>query len=135
MIIPACFAYGLDVGSGPSLLFVTLPHIYLKMGSIFRPIPRQITQRRASMAFRFSLGKRWHGWMSGNGTAAFRAGPWARLWTCWNFLQGIWGGTWRRAMSAPFCPAWPFLRSGSGPAQNATLRNSATQHRMMAQGT
>ncbi|MBQ8525837.1 MAG: sodium-dependent transporter [Clostridia bacterium] len=27
VIIPACFAYGLDVGAGPSLLFVTLPHI------------------------------------------------------------------------------------------------------------
>ena len=25
VIIPACFAYGLDVGAGPSLLFVTLP--------------------------------------------------------------------------------------------------------------
>ncbi len=27
VIIPACFAYGLDVGGGPSLLFVTLPTI------------------------------------------------------------------------------------------------------------
>lgn len=27
VIIPACFAYGLDVGAGPSLLFVTLPCI------------------------------------------------------------------------------------------------------------
>ena len=27
VIIPACFAYGLDVGTGPSLLFVTLPRI------------------------------------------------------------------------------------------------------------
>ena len=27
VIIPACFAYGVDVGAGPSLLFVTLPHI------------------------------------------------------------------------------------------------------------
>jgi len=27
VIIPACFAYGLDVGSGASLLFVTLPRI------------------------------------------------------------------------------------------------------------
>ena len=27
VIIPACFAYGLDVGAGPSLLFVTLPRI------------------------------------------------------------------------------------------------------------
>ena len=27
MIIPACFAYGLDVGAGPALLFVTLPRI------------------------------------------------------------------------------------------------------------
>lgn len=27
VIIPACFAYGLDVGAGPSLLFVTLPKI------------------------------------------------------------------------------------------------------------
>jgi NSS family neurotransmitter:Na+ symporter len=26
-IIPACFAYDLDVGAGPSLLFVTLPRI------------------------------------------------------------------------------------------------------------
>lgn len=27
VIIPACYAYGLDVGAGPSLLFVTLPRI------------------------------------------------------------------------------------------------------------
>ena len=27
VIIPACFAYGLDVGAGPALLFVTLPRI------------------------------------------------------------------------------------------------------------
>ena len=27
VIIPACFSYGLDVGAGPSLLFVTLPTI------------------------------------------------------------------------------------------------------------
>jgi len=27
VIIPACFAYGLDVGAGPGLLFVTLPRI------------------------------------------------------------------------------------------------------------
>lgn len=27
VIIPACFSYGLDIGSGPSLLFVTLPTI------------------------------------------------------------------------------------------------------------
>lgn len=27
VIIPACFAYGLDIGAGPSLLFVTLPRI------------------------------------------------------------------------------------------------------------
>ena len=27
VIIPACFAYGLDVGAGPGLLFVTLPQI------------------------------------------------------------------------------------------------------------
>jgi len=27
LIIPACFAYGLDVGAGPALLFVTLPRI------------------------------------------------------------------------------------------------------------
>ena len=27
VIIPACFAYGLDVGAGPKLLFVTLPRI------------------------------------------------------------------------------------------------------------
>lgn len=27
VIIPACFAYGVDIGSGPSLLFVTLPKI------------------------------------------------------------------------------------------------------------
>ena len=27
VIIPACFSYGLDIGAGPSLLFVTLPRI------------------------------------------------------------------------------------------------------------
>ena len=37
VIIPACFAYGLDVGSGPSLLFVTLPHILqdIPLGRLF----------------------------------------------------------------------------------------------------
>lgn len=35
--IPACFAYGLDVGAGPSLLFVTLPHILqdIPLGQLF----------------------------------------------------------------------------------------------------
>ncbi|MCI8810183.1 MAG: sodium-dependent transporter [Oscillibacter sp.] len=37
VIIPACFAYGLDVGSGPSLLFVTLPRILqdIPLGRLF----------------------------------------------------------------------------------------------------
>lgn len=37
VIIPACFAYGLDVGAGPSLLFVTLPRILqdVPMGRLF----------------------------------------------------------------------------------------------------
>lgn len=37
VIIPACFAYGLDVGSGPSLLFVTLPTILqdIPLGRLF----------------------------------------------------------------------------------------------------
>ncbi|MBR3607368.1 MAG: sodium-dependent transporter [Lachnospiraceae bacterium] len=37
VIIPACFAYGLDVGAGPSLLFVTLPRILqdIPAGRIF----------------------------------------------------------------------------------------------------
>jgi len=37
VIIPACFAYGLDVGAGPSLLFVTLPRILqdIPMGQLF----------------------------------------------------------------------------------------------------
>ncbi len=37
VIIPACFAYGLDVGSGPSLLFVTMPEILrdIPFGQIF----------------------------------------------------------------------------------------------------
>ena len=37
VIIPACFAYGLDVGSGPALLFVTLPRILqdIPFGQIF----------------------------------------------------------------------------------------------------
>ena len=37
VIIPACFAYNLDVGSGPSLLFVTLPRILqdIPFGQIF----------------------------------------------------------------------------------------------------
>ena len=40
VIIPACFAYGLDVGSGPSLLFVTLPHILqdIPLGRLFAVI-------------------------------------------------------------------------------------------------
>ncbi len=37
VIIPACFAYDLDVGAGPSLLFVTLPRILqdIPMGQLF----------------------------------------------------------------------------------------------------
>ena len=37
VIIPACFAYGLDVGAGPALLFVTLPRILqdIPFGQLF----------------------------------------------------------------------------------------------------
>jgi NSS family neurotransmitter:Na+ symporter len=37
VIIPACFAYNLDVGAGPSLLFVTLPRILqdIPFGQVF----------------------------------------------------------------------------------------------------
>ena len=37
VIIPACFSYGLDVGAGPSLLFVTLPTILqdIPLGRLF----------------------------------------------------------------------------------------------------
>ena len=40
VIIPACFAYGQDVGAGPSLLFVTLPTILqdLPLGRLFAVI-------------------------------------------------------------------------------------------------
>ena len=40
VIIPACFSYGLDVGAGPSLLFVTLPTILqdIPMGRLFATI-------------------------------------------------------------------------------------------------
>ena len=40
VIIPACFAYGLDVGAGPSLLFITLPRILqdIPFGQLFAVI-------------------------------------------------------------------------------------------------
>lgn len=40
VIIPACFAYGLDVGAGPALLFVTLPRILqdIPFGGVFAVI-------------------------------------------------------------------------------------------------
>ncbi|MCI8870424.1 MAG: sodium-dependent transporter [Lawsonibacter sp.] len=40
VMIPACFAYGLDVGAGPSLLFVTLPRILqdVPLGRLFAVI-------------------------------------------------------------------------------------------------
>ena len=40
VIIPACFAYSLDVGAGPSLLFVTLPRILqdIPFGRVFAVI-------------------------------------------------------------------------------------------------
>ena len=40
VIIPACFAYGLDVGAGPGLLFVTLPRILqdIPLGQVFAVI-------------------------------------------------------------------------------------------------
>lgn len=31
IIIPACFAYGIDPDSGPSLIFITIPNIFAKM--------------------------------------------------------------------------------------------------------
>ncbi|MBQ2120017.1 MAG: sodium-dependent transporter, partial [Peptococcaceae bacterium] len=40
VMIPACFAYGLDIGAGPSLLFVTLPRILqdIPAGQLFAVI-------------------------------------------------------------------------------------------------
>ena len=40
VMIPACFAYGLDIGAGPSLLFVTLPRILqdIPLGRLFAVI-------------------------------------------------------------------------------------------------
>ena len=40
VIIPACYAYGLDVGAGPALLFVTLPRILqdIPFGQVFAVI-------------------------------------------------------------------------------------------------
>lgn len=40
VIIPACFSYGLDVGAGPGLLFVTLPTILqdIPLGQLFAVI-------------------------------------------------------------------------------------------------
>ncbi len=31
IIIPACFAYGVEVGAGPSLIFITIPNIFTQM--------------------------------------------------------------------------------------------------------
>lgn len=33
IIIPACFAYGIEPDSGPSLLFITLPNVFHHMAS------------------------------------------------------------------------------------------------------
>ena len=41
IIFPACFSYGVDPGSGPNLLFVSLPNVFIHMpygqiwGSLF----------------------------------------------------------------------------------------------------
>ena len=41
IIVPACFSYGVEVTSGPSLIFVTLPNVFTNMaggrvwGSLF----------------------------------------------------------------------------------------------------
>lgn len=41
IIFPACFSYGVEVGAGPSLIFITLPNVFVNMtgrriwGSIF----------------------------------------------------------------------------------------------------
>lgn len=32
IIFPACFSYGVEVGVGPSLIFVTLPNVFVNMG-------------------------------------------------------------------------------------------------------
>ena len=31
IIFPACFSYGVEVGAGPSLIFVTLPNVFVNM--------------------------------------------------------------------------------------------------------
>lgn len=31
IIIPTCFAYGIEPGSGPSLIFLTIPNIFAQM--------------------------------------------------------------------------------------------------------
>lgn len=33
IVIPACFAYGIEPGAGPSLVFITLPNIFAQMSS------------------------------------------------------------------------------------------------------
>ena len=40
IIFPACFAYGVDVNSGPSLIFITLPNIFndLPLGRLWRSL-------------------------------------------------------------------------------------------------
>ena len=32
IMFPACFSYGIDVNAGPSLLFITMPHVFVNMG-------------------------------------------------------------------------------------------------------
>ena len=32
IMFPACFSYGIDVNAGPSLLFITMPHVFANMG-------------------------------------------------------------------------------------------------------
>lgn len=31
IIFPACFSYGVEVGAGPSLIFITLPNVFVNM--------------------------------------------------------------------------------------------------------
>ena len=38
IIFPACFSYGVEVGAGPSLIFISLPKVFDAMGIFGRPV-------------------------------------------------------------------------------------------------
>ena len=88
IIIPACFAYGVESTAGPGLIFITLPNIFNNMpmgrlwGSLSCSLSFPFPARWASMSFPgFSLSAReapsWTWRTTSSATSCCRSEPWS----------------------------------------------------------